>query len=239
MDLLVEADTDAQRAGGGVLRRRGPAQPRGRPAVLRHHQHLLRTRHRRPRPRRRRGRRAGVPPVRALQGPPPRPAADRHRAGRDQGGHPGALLVLAGQHQRPGDPARGPRRAARLAPGPGGHGGGPRVLLAGEPGLPAARRWALHRRRADARRERPRRTRRCRGRAATSRCATTCGSRKSEDRLHARGPVDHLPQPRGGRTRRRPRATPRSRGSAPSSTGSPPPAPEPASRPAPAAPPAT
>ncbi|WP_222272599.1 IS1634 family transposase [Modestobacter marinus] len=29
-------------AGGGVLRRREPAQPRGRSAVLRHHQHLLR-----------------------------------------------------------------------------------------------------------------------------------------------------------------------------------------------------
>ena len=80
-------------AGGGVLRRGRPAQPRGRPAVLRHHQHLLRTRQ----PRGRRGR---VPRVRALQGPPPRPAADRDRPGRHPGGDPGAGVVLAGQHQR-------------------------------------------------------------------------------------------------------------------------------------------
>ena len=51
-----------------------------------------------------------------------------------------------GQHQRPGDPARGPGRAARLAAGAGRDGGRPRVLLAGEPGLPATRRRALHRR---------------------------------------------------------------------------------------------
>jgi hypothetical protein len=81
------------------------------------------------RTRQRRGRRARLPQVRALQGPPRRPAPDRDRAGRDQGGHPGAVLVLAGQHRGPGDPARGQGRHAGLAAGPGGHGDRPRVLL--------------------------------------------------------------------------------------------------------------
>ena len=98
--------------------------------------HLLRTRHRR-------RRRRCVPPIRALQGPPHRPAPDRHRAGRDQGRDPGAVLVLARQHQRPAvlpevhDGMRG------LATRPGRHRRRPRVLLHREPGLPAPRRRAL------------------------------------------------------------------------------------------------
>ena len=52
----------------------------------------------------RRARAAGdgrrVPRLRALQGPPPRPAADRDRARRHPRGDPGPGLVLAGQHQR-------------------------------------------------------------------------------------------------------------------------------------------
>ena len=47
MDLLVAADTAGPGAGGGVLRRRRPVQPRGRLVVLRHHLHLLRDRQRR------------------------------------------------------------------------------------------------------------------------------------------------------------------------------------------------
>jgi hypothetical protein len=48
VDLLIDADAQAQEAVffAVVLRRRGPAQPRSRPAVLPHHQHLLRMRHR-------------------------------------------------------------------------------------------------------------------------------------------------------------------------------------------------
>ena len=41
-----------------------------------------------------------VPPLRPLQGPSPGPAAGGHRAGGDQGGHPGAGVVLAGEHLR-------------------------------------------------------------------------------------------------------------------------------------------
>ena len=60
--------------------------------------------------RRRRGRteRPGrVSPVRPLQGPPRRPAPGRHRPGGDQGGDPGTVLVLAGEHHRGDGPAAG------------------------------------------------------------------------------------------------------------------------------------
>ena len=73
-------------------------------------------------------------------------------------GIPVRVLVLAGQHQRPAilpevsDGLRG------LEARPGRHRGGPRVLLATKPGLPAPRRRALDRRGADARRH-PRRRR--------------------------------------------------------------------------------
>jgi hypothetical protein len=98
MDLLVEADAQAKVRRGGVLRGRRPAEPGGGPAAVRHHQHLLRTRHRGDRGR-------VLSPVRALQGPPARPAPGHHRPGRHAGGDPGAVLVLAGQHQRPDGPA--------------------------------------------------------------------------------------------------------------------------------------
>ena len=42
----------------------------------------------------------GLAALRAFQGPPARPPPGRHRAGRDQGGHPGAGLVVAREHQR-------------------------------------------------------------------------------------------------------------------------------------------
>ena len=42
----------------------------------------------------------GLAALRAFQGPPARPPPGRHRAGRDQGGHPGAGLVLAREHQQ-------------------------------------------------------------------------------------------------------------------------------------------
>jgi hypothetical protein len=50
---------------------------------------------------------------------------------------------------------RGQGRPAGLAPRAGRHRGRPRVLLHVEPGVPAPGRWALDRRRTDARRERP------------------------------------------------------------------------------------
>ena len=195
MDLLVEADADGEGAGGGVLRGGRPAQPRGRPAVLRHHQHLLRTRHRDDAD----GEDGRVPPLRALQGPPRGPAADRDRPGGHQGRHPGAVLVLAGQHQRRDGPARGQGRPARLAARPGGHRGRPRVLLRRQPGLPAPRRRALHRRGTDARRHAGDAARRCPGRAAT-RVARQPAGQGSPARRHPGSPVDHLPQPRRGRT---------------------------------------
>ena len=71
------------------------------------------------------------------------------------------------------------RRAAGLAAGAGRDRRGPRVLLRRQPGLPAPRRRALDRRGTHARRLPRRRRSAAPARAATSRCATTCGSRKS------------------------------------------------------------
>ena len=98
-------------------------------------------------------RRGRVPPVRALQGPPPRPAADRDRAGRHPGGHPGAVWCWPGNtnDQAVLPEVKDDLRDWRLG----------RVVTvvdrgfssADEPGLPAPRRRALHRRRADARRQ--------------------------------------------------------------------------------------
>jgi len=112
-------------------------------------------------------------------------------------GIPVRVWVLAGQHQRPGDPPRGEGRTARLAPGPGGHGRGSRVLLEGEPGLPAPGRWALHRRGTDARRGRARRPGAVAPRPlpASPRQPARQGS---QARLETGSAVDHLPQPRRG-----------------------------------------
>ena len=152
-----------------------------------------RTRHRRHRGR-------GVPPVRALQGPPARPAADRHRPGRHQGRDPGALLVLAGQHQRPGRPPRSAGWDAGLAPGPGRHHRRPRHVLGGEPGLPDPRRRALHRRRTHA----LRRTLGGAGGVEAGPLLQRAGQPAREGsppRRRPRSTVDHLPQPRRSRTR--------------------------------------
>ena len=85
MDLLVEADTQAKVQEAVFFACADLLEPRGRPAVLRHHQHVLRAR------RARRSRRdgAGVPRLRALQGSPPRPAAGRDRPRRHARGDPG------------------------------------------------------------------------------------------------------------------------------------------------------
>ena len=110
-------------AGGGVLRRRRPAQPRGRPAVLRHHLHLLRTR----RPTTTGA--GGVPPLRALQGPPPDLPQIVIGLAVTREGIPVRCWCWPGNtndHDRPA----GQGRAARLAAGPGRHRGRPRVLLA-------------------------------------------------------------------------------------------------------------
>ena len=96
--------------------------------------------------------------VRALQGPPRRPAADRDRAGGHPGGDPGAVWCWPGNTNDQALLPRGQGRHAGLAARPGGHRGRPRVLLRREPGLPAPRRRALHRRGADARRQRRRPT---------------------------------------------------------------------------------
>ena len=78
-------------------------------------------------------------------------------------------------------------------------------------------------------------TRRSPARAATSKSATTCGSRKSGSTPPPGSGGSSATTPtRPNATR--PPVTPRSAGSLPSWTGSPPPAPGPVSRPAPAAP---
>jgi hypothetical protein len=92
------------------------------------------------------GRRRRVPPLRALEGPPIGSAPDRHRPSCDPRGHPGAGVVLARQHQRPDNPARGQGWAAGLAAGAGRDRGRPRVLLGCEPRLPDPRRRTLDRR---------------------------------------------------------------------------------------------
>jgi hypothetical protein len=108
----------------------------------------------------------------------------------------GALLVLAGQHQRPGRPRRGPRRHARLEDRPGHHRGGPRVLLGGEPGLPASRGRALHRWDAHARRQHPRRSGPVPPRPLSGGEGQPAGQGSPHRRR--RRPVRHLPQPRTG-----------------------------------------
>jgi hypothetical protein len=80
------------------------------------------------------------------------------------------------------------------------HRGRPRLLLRGEPGLPAPRRWALHRRHAHARRQPA-----SRGRAVPA-GPLPAGARQparqgGPPRRHRRA-VRRLPQPRAGRTRR-------------------------------------
>ena len=200
MDLLVEADAARAGAGGGVLRGRRPAQPRGRPAVLRHHQHLLRTRH----------------PTEATTGScgsagtgTPRTTAPICR--RSSSGWPsparGSRCGCGAGRATPTThgPARGPRRDARLAARPGRHRGGSRVLLAtrtwttcaaaagtGSPGNGCA---------TDARRRR---------RGAVPAGPLTSGQRPparqgSPARLHPRRAVDHLPQPRRSRKDDHPR----------------------------------
>ena len=190
MDFLLDALPEPPEA--GLLPGGRPAQPGGRPAVLRHHLHLLRDR------------RAGrVSPSGPLQRPPARPPPGRDRHGRDPPGDPGAGLVLPGQQQRSGaGPPRqgGPRR---LVLEPGGLGRRPRLRLGGEPPLPPARRQPLHHGREASWRER-----RGRGGPLASRPLPPRGRQPARqgggDRRgrHAR-PLRHLPQPRPGSARRR------------------------------------
>ena len=131
-------------------------------------------------PETRRGRRAGVPRLRALQGPPARPAAGRDRPRRHPRGDPGPR-VGAG----PATPTtcRSSQRS-RTTCAAGGSG---RVVTVVDRGFSSdenlrylhPRGRALDRRRADARRHPPTRRRRSRARAATRPSATTCASRRS------------------------------------------------------------
>ena len=159
----------------GVRPGREPAQPRGRPAVLRHHLHLLRT----GRPRRTRGpRRTRPPPARHTAAEQRRPTASDDGEGADgeanrvgfrtygkskdsrddlpadrdrDGGHPrrdpGAGVVLARQHQRLRADPPGQGRHAGLDPVEDRVGRRPRVLLRAQPPLPAPGRSRLHHRR--------------------------------------------------------------------------------------------
>ena len=100
--------------------------------------------------RRRRGQpagRAGQAGVRALQGPPHRPAAGRDRDGGDPRRGPGAVLDVPRQHRRHLDHPDRQGRPGRLEPAPDGLGRRPRVRLRGQPGLPDPRWRALHPRR--------------------------------------------------------------------------------------------
>ena len=192
-DGLAAADPRAAGEAGLRPGLRG-ARPRGRPAVLRHDQHVLRDgggrRPGRPRPARepgpgrrrdsrRRGPGGGVPDLGQVQGPPRRPAPDRHRHGRHPRRHPAAGVVLAREHQRlcPDPPGQG--RHAPLVPVPDRVGRRPRLHLRREPPLPAQGREPLHHRRTA-----PLRLRRGRGRPVPAgplpgSRRRTCGSRKS------------------------------------------------------------
>ena len=150
MDWLTEIKDDLERK---VFGNWLPAQPGSGPAVLRHHLHLLRDGRRRRAggPRRLRHARASgngdggedgdgagrVPDLGEVQGPPRRPAAGRHRDGRDEGRDPGPRLVLARGHLRLGADPAGEGRHARLVPVEGHLGRRPRLHLRGEPPLPA------------------------------------------------------------------------------------------------------
>ena len=99
---------------------------------------------------RRRGPGGGVPDLGQVQGPPRRPAPDRHRHGRHPRRHPAAGMVLAREHQRlcPDPPGQG--RHAPLVPVPHRVGRRPRLHLGREPPLPAQGREPLHHRRTAA-----------------------------------------------------------------------------------------
>ena len=92
--------------------------------------------------------------VRALQGPPARPAPGGDRHGGHPGRHPGAVLDLPRQHARPEDHPHGQGRPGRLEAPPAGVGRRPRLRLRRQPRLPDPRRRPLHRRREAAQRQR-------------------------------------------------------------------------------------
>ena len=190
----------------------GAARPRGRPAVLRHDQHVLRNRGGRrpgrPRPagqpgpgRRRRRRQGGrVPDLGQVQGPPRRPAPGRDRHGRHPRRDPPARVVLAREHRRLGADPPGERQHARLVPVAGRLGSRPRVHLRRKPPLPAQGWQPLHHRGAA-----PLRLARGGGRPVPA--GPLPGSRRQpagQGSPHRRGrAVRHLPQPRRRRAGRR------------------------------------
>ena len=190
----------------GVLLGRAPAQPGSGHRVRGHDQHLLGARDRRrdrrvgPGPGRRRdhqphrGRGAGV---RALQGPPRRPAAGGDR----DGGHPrrgaGAVLELPRRHRRHRDHPHRQGRPGRVGAAPAGVGGRPRVRLRREPGLPDPRWRALHPRREAAA---PQRRGRCRARPTgplPHRGRPPAGQGRSRWPPAARGTATAVPAPNG------------------------------------------
>ena len=124
MDLLVEADATAKARVVRVLRRVEPAEPRGRRLLFDTTSTTFEAE-----PDVGADGEPGLAALRAFQGPPARPPPGRHRAGRDQGGHLGAGLVLAREHQRH---QRAPRWSATGC-GTGSSAGSSRSPAAGSP----------------------------------------------------------------------------------------------------------
>ena len=181
---------------GHSLPDRRPAEPRGRPAVLRHHQHVLRAR---------RAREAGEGAFRVYgHSKDHRPDLPQVVIGLavTREGIPVRVWCWPGNTNDMSVISRGQGRPARLAAGPRRDGRRPRLLLATRTCATSPRRRALDRRRADARRQpdaqaalvapgplpdRPRQP------------ARQGGPRRRRRRGQA---LHRLPQPRRGRPRR-------------------------------------
>ncbi len=136
----------------------------------------------------------GVPHLRQVEGLPRRSAADRDRDGRHPRRDPGAGLVLARQHRRPGADPAGQGRHAGLDPVARSCGSPTAASPPTQPPLPTAGDDALHHRREAPLRLAPRSRPRCPARAATRTSPRTCGSRKSGSRETERFVICHNPE---------------------------------------------
>ena len=115
-----------------------------------------------------------LPHLRQEQGPPGRSAPDRDRHGRDPGGHPGAGVVVAGEHLRLGPHPPGEGGSARLDPRPHRLGGRPGLLLGARTAATCAGVTTTTSSERSCARAPPSRRPPSPGRAATRKCGRTC-----------------------------------------------------------------